>query len=69
MNTTTMQHGLLTTIRMMSTKDIKDRLNTMDKQPNGTWTHKDVVIESYLISELFNRWEHDWVEMYNGETE
>jgi len=68
-DTTTVQHGLLTTIRMMSTKDIKDRLNTMDEQPNGTWTHKDVLIESYLISELFNRWEHDWVEMYNGETE
>jgi hypothetical protein len=68
-NNNTMKHGILTTISMMSTKDIKHRLNIMDEQPNGTWSHKDVLIESYLISELFNRYEHDWVEMYNGQTE
>jgi len=53
----------------MSTLDIKAKLTTMDKQPNGTWKHEDVVLETYLVNELFNRWEHEWVEMYNGETE
>jgi len=66
---TTIKHGLLSTISRMSTMDIKAKLTTMDKQPNGTWKHKDVVLETYLVNELFNRWEHEWVEMYNGETE
>ena len=41
----------------------------MTEKPNGTWTHKDVILEMHLVSELFNRWEHEWIEMFNGETE
>ena len=53
----------------MSTDEIKNTLTFMDKKPNGTWTHKDVILEMHLVSELFNRWEHEWIEMFNGETE
>ena len=53
----------------MSTDEIKNTLTFMTEKPNGTWTHKDVILEMHLVSELFNRWEHEWIEMFNGETE
>lgn len=53
----------------MSTEEIKNTLTFMDKKPNGTWTWEDAVIETHLVSELFNRCEHEWVEFYNGATD
>mgnify|MGYP001584926964 CR=1 FL=1 len=53
----------------MSTEEIKNTLTFMDKKPNGTWTHKDLIIEMHLVSELLNRWEDEWVAFHNGETE
>jgi len=59
-----MNNALTTRIATMSTGQIKNTLETMNRKPSAQWTKDELTVETALIFELYERDEVVWCARY-----
>lgn len=59
-----MNNPLATRIATMSTGQIKNTLETMNRKPWAQWSKDELTVENALIFELYDRNEEEWCARY-----